>query len=76
MVNVIRRWSIPFAVMAVAILALDAVLNLAGAGPSVFFAAITAFAIAGGCYVGRRVVSEDKPQLQNRTDRRTRGASL
>lgn len=76
MVNVIRTWSLPFAVMAIAILVLDAALNLAGAGPSVFFAAITAFAIAGGCYVGHRVVSEGKPQLQDRADRRTRRASL
>ena len=77
MMNVIRAWTIPFAVMAVAILGLDAALNLAGAGPSVFFAAITAFAIAGGCYVGHRVVSEgEEPRLQNRTDRQTRRAPL
>lgn len=76
MVNVIRSWSIPFAVMAMAILALDAALNLVDAGPSAFFAAITAFAIAGGCYVGHRVMSEGELPSESRTDRRTRRDSL
>lgn len=67
--NVIRSWSKPFAVMAIAILALDAALNLAGAGTAAFFAAITAFAIVGGCYVGHRVVSEGDPNLDGRSRR-------
>jgi hypothetical protein len=71
----LRSWSIPFAVMAVAIVALDAALNLVGAGAAAFFAAITAFAIVGGCYVGHRVVSEGEPQLRDRTDGRTPKAS-
>ncbi len=54
----LRSWSIPFVVMAVAILTLDALLNLTGAGTAEFFAAITVFAIVGGCYVGHRVTSE------------------
>jgi hypothetical protein len=73
--NMIRSWSIPFAVMAVAILALDAALNLLGAGTTVFFAAITAFAIVGGCYVGHRVVSEGDPTLENQSRRRVHRAS-
>jgi hypothetical protein len=60
---VIRAWFKPFAVMAVAILALDAALNLVDAGTAAFFAAITVFAIVGGCYVGHRVVSEGDSSL-------------
>lgn len=71
----IRSWSMPFSVMAVAILALDAALNLAGAGTTAFFAAITAFAIAGGCYVGHRVVSEGDPNRESRSRRRVHRTS-
>jgi hypothetical protein len=74
--NVIRSWSIPFAVMAVAILGLDAGLHLAGAGAAAFFAAITAFAIVGGCYIGHRVVSEGDPRPENRQGQRIHKASL
>jgi hypothetical protein len=65
----------PFAVMAIAILALDAALNLAGAGTAAFFAAITTFAIVGGCYVGRRVVSEGDSNFESRSRRRIHRAS-
>jgi hypothetical protein len=75
MIDMMRSWSTPFAVMAVSILALDAALNLVGAGPKIFFAAITAFAIAGGCYVGHRVISEDTRPLQNRSSRQAHKAS-
>ena len=70
----LRSWSIPFAVMAIAILALDALLNLVGAGTAEFFAAITVFAIAGGCYVGHRVTSE--ADFSKDSGQRTRKASL
>jgi hypothetical protein len=62
--------------MAAAILGLDAVLNLAGAGTTAFFAAITAFAIAGGCYVGHRVVSEGDQRPENHQRRRAHKASM
>jgi hypothetical protein len=60
--------------MAIAILSLDALLNLAGAGTAEFFAAITVFAIVGGCYVGHRVTSEGS-ELKNDSGRITHKAS-
>jgi len=61
--------------MAIAILTLDALLNLAGAGTAEFFAAITVFAIVGGCYVGHRVTSEGS-DFSKDSDQSTRRASL
>lgn len=62
--------------MAIAILTLDALLNLAGAGTAEFFAAITVFAIVGGCYVGHRVVAEGQDsRLDGGEPRRTHKVS-
>jgi hypothetical protein len=58
--SMLRSWIPPVLVMAVAIALLDAALNLLNAGPELFIGAITAFAIAGGCYVGHRVVAESE----------------
>jgi hypothetical protein len=56
--SMLRSWLLPVLVMAVAIALLDIALNFLNAGPALFIGAITAFAIAGGCYVGHRVVAE------------------
>jgi hypothetical protein len=61
--------------MAASIIALDIALNLLRAGPELFIAAITAFAIAGGCYVGHRVVAEGDGRLDSGDRRRTRKVS-
>ncbi len=71
----LRSWTIPFTVMAVAILALDVLLKLANAGTAEFFAAITVFAIVGGCYVGHRVTSEGS-EFDGDSRQSTRKASL
>jgi hypothetical protein len=68
--DVIRSWSIPIGVMAVAILALDALLRLADASASVYFGAIAGFAVICGCYIGHRVVHEDDPQLDEHAGQR------
>jgi hypothetical protein len=61
--------------MAIAIALLDIALNRLNAGPGLFMAAITTFAIAGGCYVGHRVVAEGDGRLHNREPRRTHKVS-
>lgn len=75
MVIMLRDWVPSVFVMAVAILLLDAALNLVNAGPELFVAAITIFAIAGGCYVGHRVVAEGESQLDGSQRRKIRKIS-
>lgn len=70
--SMLRSWALPVLVMAVFIVLLDVALNLLNAGPELFVAAITAFAIAGGCYVGHRVVAEGDGRLDSGDHRRTR----
>lgn len=61
--DMIRSWSIPVLVMAVAIVALDTLLRLADVGAGVYFGAIAGFAVVGGCYIGHRVMYEDDSEL-------------
>ena len=74
--SMLRSWVPPVLVMAIAITLLDVALNLLDAGPELFMAAITAFAIAGGCYVGHRVVAEGEGRLDSSERRKTHGVSL
>lgn len=74
--SMLRSWIPPVLVMVVAIALLDAALNLLNAGPELFIGAITAFAIAGGCYVGHRVVAEgENSRLDSSEPRRTHKVS-
>ncbi len=70
--SMLRSWALPVLVMAVSIVLLDVALNLLNAGPELFIAAITAFAIAGGCYVGHRVVAEGDGRLDSSDHQGTR----
>jgi hypothetical protein len=73
--SMLRSWALPVLVMAIAIALLDIALNLLNAGPELFVGAITAFAIAGGCYVGHRVVAEGDARLDSGKRRSTRRVS-
>lgn len=73
--TMLRSWVLPVLAMAIAIALLDIALNLLNAGPELFIGAITAFAIAGGCYVGHRVVAEGDGRLDSGEPRRTRRVS-
>jgi hypothetical protein len=74
--SMLRSWTPSVLAMAVAIALLDLALNLLNAGPELFIGAITAFAIAGGCYVGHRVVAEGEDRrLDSGEPRRTHKVS-
>jgi hypothetical protein len=71
--SVIRSWAIPFVVMAIVALALDAFLERAGVSPSTYFGAITLYSMICGAYIGYRVTFEDEPEpAVRRSTRRAR----
>jgi hypothetical protein len=74
--SMLRSWALPVLVMAIAIALLDIALNHLNAGPELFVGAITVFAIAGGCYVGHRVVAEGKDGRLSSDPRSPRKVSL
>jgi hypothetical protein len=72
--SVIRIWVIPFAVMAIAGVALDTFLHAKGVSPAGYFAAITLFATICGAYVAYGVGREEHPQPIRRALRKSREA--
>jgi len=70
LISVIRSWAIPFAVMAAIAITLDTLLKGSGALP--YYAAMAAFAVLGGLYVGHKSVAEGR---EGRSRHRTRRAA-
>jgi len=65
---VVRSWAIPFAVMAAIAIALDTLLK--GSGALAYYAAMAAFAVGGGLYVGHKSVAEGRDERSRQQTRR------